>query len=309
MLVSIVILNWNRKKDTLDCLESLGKTIVDFKLETIVVDNASTDGSSTEIRKFLKKMSFKRNNFRSEILKNKDNLGFCEGNNLGIRHALNHGADYILLPNNDTLVDESTFGDLLRVALSRPKAGLLSPKIYFAPGYEFKKDIYKSSDMGRVIWYAGGNIDWDNVYGTNHGVDEVDKGQFERVRETDFATGACMLIKRELLEKVGTLDEKYFMYFEDSDLSHRARNAGYEVLYAPPARIWHKVSQSSKIGGDLNDYFIIRNRLLFGMRYAPVRTRLALYRESLRLFWKGRPWQKKGVLDFYLGKFGRGSWK
>ena len=137
----------------------------------------------------------------------------------------------------------------------------------------------------------------------------MDKGQFERVRETDFATGACMLIKRELLEKVGTLDEKYFMYFEDSDLSHRARNAGYEVLYAPPARIWHKVSQSSKVGGDLNDYFIIRNRLLFGMRYAPVRTRLALYRESLRLFWKGRPWQKKGVLDFYLGKFGRGSWK
>ena len=308
MRVSIIIVNWNRKKDTLECLQSMEKINTDFKLEIIVVDNASKDGSRIEVKKFLKKAFLSRKNFRFELIKNKENLGFCGGNNVGINHALNHGADFILLLNNDTFVDKNFLVNLLKAFKKYPKAGILSPKIYFALGYEFKKDLYKSGDLGKVFWYAGGDFDWDNIYGSNHGVDEVDTGQYEKTRETDFATGACMLLKRELLEEIGLLDEKYYMYFEDSDLCVRAKEEGWRVLYVPKSFIWHKVSQSSGIGGALNDYFIIRNRLLFGMRYASMRTRFALYRESLRLLRSGRKWQKKGVLDFYFRKFGKGSW-
>ena len=152
-------------------------------------------------------------------------------------------------------------------------------------------------------------MDWDNIYGSNHGVDEVDKGQFEKTRETDFATGACMLLRSEALKDIGLFDEKYFMYLEDADLSEKLKKKGWEVLYTSKTEIWHKVAQSSGIGSDLNDYFITRNRLLFGMRYAKCRTKLALVRESFKLLLTGRRWQKTGVRDFYLGRFRKGSWK
>jgi GT2 family glycosyltransferase len=309
MLISVVILNWNRKKDTLNCLESLQKAKCEFELEIIVVDNASSDGSVSEIKKFFRQRSKRGKIFRGEIIKNKENLGFCKGNNIGIDHALNHGADFVLLLNNDTFVEKDFLVNLIGTAFKHPKGGVFSPKIYFAPGYEFKKEIYKDKDVGKVIWYAGGDLDWKNVYGTNCGVDNVDHGQFDKVKQTDFATGACMLLRKEVLRDVGSLDKKYFMYFEDADLSIRAKRKGWGVIFVPDAKIWHKVSQSSGIGGPLNDYFITRNRLLFGIRYASLRTRFALYRESLRLLKSGRKWQKKGVVDFYFGKFEKGSWR
>lgn len=309
MLVSIVIVNWNREKDTIECLRSLEKINRDFNLEVIIVDNASTDGSKEKIRKFIKRSLLPNNSLRYEFIKNKQNLGFCGGNNIGIKHALNHGADFILLLNNDTFVEKSFLKNLVGFALKHSDGGVFSPKIYFAPGYEFKKELYRKRDLGKVIWYAGGDLDWKNVYGTNHGVDEVDHGQFEKIRKTDFATGACMLIRCKVLEKIGSLNEKYFMYFEDTDLSVRVKRKGWKVFFVPRAIIWHKVAQSSGIGGSLNDYFITRNRLLFAKKYASLRTRFALYRESLRLLKVGRKWQKKGVLDFYFGRFGKGSWE
>jgi GT2 family glycosyltransferase len=118
-----------------------------------------------------------------------------------------------------------------------------------------------------------------------------------------------MLLRSEALKDIGLFDEKYFMYLEDADLSQRLKKKGWEVLYAPKTEIWHKVAQSSGIGSDLNDYFITRNRLLFGMRYAKCRTKLALVKESFKLLLTGRGWQKIGVRDFYLGRFRKGSWK
>ena len=96
---------------------------------------------------------------------------------------------------------------------------------------------------------------------------------------------------------------------EDSDLSERIKKAGFKVMYSPRGRLWHKVSQGSGIGSELNDYFITRNRMLFGMTYAKLRTKFALFRESIKLLLIGRKWQKIGIRDYYLGKFGKGSWK
>lgn len=299
--VSVVILNWNGYKDTIVCLDSISKlTPGNFELKTLVVDNASTDNSLTEIREKFPKI---------KIIKNKQNLGFAEGNNVGIRHAMKEGADYVLILNNDTILDKNLLNEFVNAIEKHPKAGALTAKIYFAKGYEFHKSRYKDSDLGKVIWSAGGRIDWKNVYGTNFGVDEVDKGQFSNLKNTDFATGACSMFNIKALTEVGLFDQKYYLYLEDMDLSYRLKLHGWEILFVPKAILWHKVSQSSSIGSQLNDYFITRNRLIFGMKYAGKRAKAALVKESLKFMVKGRKWQKIGVVDYYMGKFGKGSWK
>ena len=307
--VSVIVLTWNGKEDTLECVKSLGElTIRNFQLSIIVVDNNSSDGTQKAVRKLFKKIS-NPPKLVCKLIENKANLGFAEGNNVGMEYALDSGADFVLVLNNDTKVDKNLITEFLKASKKYPRAGVLSPKIYFAQGYEFHGDRYKKSDSGKVIWYAGGKIDWENVYGINLGVDEIDKGQFKKEKEIDFATGTCMFLRAKALNEVGKFDEKYFMYLEDADLSIRMKKQGWEVIYVPKAIVRHKVAQSSRIGSDLNDYFIHKNRLLFGFRNASLRTRFALFRESIRFLLGGRKWQKIGIRDFYLARFGKGSWK
>lgn len=305
--ISVIITNWNRKEDTLATLQSLSECLLNnFSLEIVVVDNGSQDGSPDAVEKFSRSAS--KNGFSIRQIINKENLGFCKGNNMGIKDALKEGADYIVLLNNDTIVDKNIFRNFVLIANQNKNIGAISPKIYFALGFEFHKERYKKSELGRVIWAAGGDVDWKNVYGTNHGVDEVDNGQFDKEREIVFGTGACIFIPADVIKRVGMLDEKLFAYFEDADLCMRIKKAGWEVIYAPRPHLWHKVSQTSGIGSDLNDYFITRNRMLFGLKYAPWRAKFALIRESIRLLSSGRKWQKIGIRDFYLMRFGKGSW-
>jgi hypothetical protein len=306
--VSIIILNWNRADDTIECLESLSKIDTqNLTVEIIVVDNASRQNELKKLRNFIIENSLEIRNLRLEI--NPENLGFAEGNNIGIRRAMANGTDYVLVINNDTVVDKDFLINLIKVAEKNKKAGVLSPKIYFAKGFEFHKERYKNQDLGKVIWYSGGIIDWNNIYGSNRGVDEVDRGQFERIEETDFATGACMLLKKRAIADVGLFDNKYFMYLEDVDLSQRMIKKGWKVLYVPQSHIWHKVARSSGIGSNLNDYFITRNRLLFGIKYAKLKTKLLLLQEAFKFLIFGRQWQKIGSIDFFLCNFGKGSWK
>lgn len=300
--VAVIVVNWNRGKDTVECLKSLSRvSTFGFELTTVVVDNGSTDDSLELLSKIT--------NFTFRLISLKENTGFVGGNNIGIKAALEDGADYVLLLNNDTLVDRGLIKELVKFAQKDRDGGVFVPKIYFAPGFEFHKDRYPKSLQGRVIWYAGGLIDWNNVYGSNFGVDDVDRGQFDEVKETDFATGCALFTGRKVLEKIGYLNDKYFAYLEDVEFCLRAKKAGFKVIYVPTAYLWHKVAQSSGIGSGLNDYFLTRNRLDFGLKYAPLRTKIALIRESAKLLLTGRKWQKTGVRDFYLRKWGKGSWK
>ncbi|MBI3092971.1 MAG: glycosyltransferase family 2 protein [Candidatus Levybacteria bacterium] len=301
--IAIVLLNFNGEKDTIECLKSIKKLETDgFALLTIVVDNGSE-----------KKFRVQSSEFRVgelKIIHNDKNLGFSGGNNVGIRYAFKKNADYILILNNDTVVDKSLVLELLKLAQSDESIGIVVPKIYFAKGFEFHKDRYNESEQGRVIWYAGGIMDWKNVIGVHRGVDEVDRGQYEKVIETDFASGCCMFVKREVFERVGMFDEKYFLYYEDNDLSQRAKREGFKIIYSPKAVLWHKNAGSAGgSGSSLQDYYITRNRLLFGMRYVPIRSKLSLIKESFELLFFGRTWQKRGVLDFYLKRFGKGSFQ
>lgn len=300
--VFLVILNYKGEADTVDLLDSIKRLKkTDFELYTVIVDNSSDDPIK------IKPLDFKELNLH--LIFNKENLGFAGGNNVGIRYALKNEADYIIILNNDTLVDQLFVDEIVKAADSDESAGIVTPKIFFAKGYEFHKGRYKESELGKVIWYAGGSIDWKNVIGNHRGLDEVDKGQFDEDGETQMATGCCSLVKKEVLEEVGLYDDRYFLYFEDADFSERVKKAGYKIMYEPKAIIWHKNAQSTGAGSNLQTYFQTRNRLLFGLSYAPIRSRLALLRESLRLILVGRYWQRRGVIDFYLRNFGKGSFK
>ena len=269
----------------------------------VVVDNDSTDDS-------LEKLShYSLPNMKYKFIETGENLGYAGGNNFGLKFSFKEGFDYTILLNNDVILLKDLLIKLVSIAGKDPKIGLLAPKMYFAKGYEFHKDRYKESELGEVFWYAGGFIDWKNVYSDHRGVDEVDRGQYDRQEVVDAANGACLLIRNEVIKDIGYLRDKYFMYWEDADYCLRAKKAGWKVVYTPETCLWHKVSASSGIGSNLNDYFLTRNRLDFGLRYAPLKTKILLVKESFKFLVKGRPWQKIGVRDYYLGRWGRGSWR
>ena len=294
--VFVIILNWNGASDTCACLASLEKSKVKSqKSKVIVVDNGSIDDSVATIRK----------NFPNvEVIETGKNLGFAGGNNIGIRRALEDGADFVWLLNNDTFVDTNALVSLVD-AFKGDNVGVAGSKIYFAPGREYHHERYKEKDRGHVLWYAGGIIDWNNMYASHRGVDEVDKGQYGDVEETPFVTGCSMMVKKEVFEKIGLLDEKFFAYLEDLDFCLRARRAGYKFLYVPQSVIWHKNAGSSGVGSDTHQYYMTRNRLLVGFRYAPMRTKLALAREALRFGLIGQSINRKAVVDALIGRWGK----
>jgi hypothetical protein len=213
--VSIIILNWNGKDDTLECLGSL-RGLEYGNYEVIVVDNGSTDGSQEAISRGYPNV---------KLIKNKENMGFCVGNNTGIRSA---ESDYYLLLNNDTVVDPKFVKQLVLVGESDRKIGILGPKMFFY-------------DRRNVFWFAGGFM--KRCHGTVHrGFNELDAGQYDNVEDMDFISGCALMVKKEVIDKIGLLDEEFFAYYEDVDWCLRARKAGYRVVYVPKSVIWHKCS-------------------------------------------------------------------
>lgn len=221
--VSIIILNWNGLEDTIECLESLRK-ITYPNYEIIIVDNAST-GKDVVVLK-------ERYGDYIHIIANDKNYGFAEGNNIGIRYALAKQSDYVFMLNNDTIVDADFLAELVRVAEEDDKAGILGGKIYY-----YASPNRFQSVGGRIYWWLGYIEDIS-------GQDDV--GQFERVAERDYVYATAMLIKRQVIEKVGLLDSSLFFGMEDYDYCARAPKAGFKVLYVPGAKVWHKQGASRK---------------------------------------------------------------
>lgn len=299
--VYISILNFNGAEDTKKCLTSLNNMHKNGLDVTVVVLN---NGSKEKLT--LDLTSYK--NLSVTLIRNEENKGFSGGHNDVITYALKQKADYLLLLNNDTVVDPSFLLELVNQAEKSEKGGAFVPKIYFTKGEEYHHDRYKDAERGKVIWYAGGMIDWNNIIGKHVGVDEVDQGQFDKVLETEFATGCCLLLRSDVVKKVGMFDPRYFLYYEDADLSMRIKKKDYTLIFVPSAMIWHGNAKSAGGSGSiLQDYFTTRNRLLFGFTYASLRTKFALLREAIRFLRNGREWQKKGVRDFFSRRFGKGS--
>jgi hypothetical protein len=259
--IAMIVLNWNRREDTIECLQSL--TGLDYlNCEFVVVDNGSTDGSVEAIQSAFPSI---------QLLINTENLGFAGGNNVGIRHALGGEADYIFLLNNDTVVDPALLDELVTTAEADPRIGLVGPKIYY----------YDQPDK---LWYAGAREQWLRRIPATVGLDELDQGQYDQVRETAFIYGTAMLIHRRVLEDIGLFDERFFAYHEDADFCMRARQAGYRCVYNPRGVIWHKVSAATRDIPHVQDYLRAKGRILFFVKHLNgLRLPLVLLYELYRL--------------------------
>ena len=274
--IALIVLNWNRPKLTLDTVNSLLKIKhKNFSYHIFLVDNGSTDNS---ISVFKKNYSSQK---KISILATEANLGFVDGNNFGIKKALSQHFNYLIICNNDILVKTDFVEKLLATAKKYPKA-IIGPKIYFAKGYEFHQDRYTPDQLGKVIWSAGGRMDWPNILGSNIGVDQVDQAQFDKLSiDNDFISGCCLFVPASLFKTIGLFNSHYFMYLEDVDFCQRALKAGFQLIYQPQSVIWHLNAGSSGSGSGLHDYFFTRNRLYFARRYASLRARFALNRQAL----------------------------
>lgn len=294
---ALVIVHYKGEGDTRACLQSFYGFTKDEVLPFIV-----TNSPSKQFYKLLKKEFPKVN-----IIQSTTNLGVAKGNNVGIKEALKSGCENFILLNNDTIVSPDLFKQLSECVQDDKHIGIVSPKIYFEKGFEYQKNRYTENQLGTVLWYAGGLIDWENIYAHHRGVDEVDHGQYERAIDTDFATGCCMLITRDVIEEIGFLDERYFLYFEDVDYCMRARQNGFRVIYYPKTCLWHKnASSSGSPGSLLHRYYQTRNRLYFGFHYSSLRTKKSLVYESLGQLIKGGI-ERKAIIDYYFGRMGKGT--
>jgi hypothetical protein len=190
--------------------------------------------------------------------------------------------------------------------VTNPKIGIAGPKIYFGKGYEFHGREYSSDQKGSIIWYGGGTVDWPNLTAFHRCVDEVDRGQLKYMQNVDFVTGCCMMIRREVVETIGKLDDAYFLYFEDVDYSLRAVEAGFELGLCGDAEVWHNNAGSSGgSGSELHVYYQTRNRLVLAFRYGSWRIRATALRWAAQQLASGTSIEKRAILDLATGQLGK----
>ncbi|MFS8159665.1 MAG: glycosyltransferase family 2 protein [Candidatus Roizmanbacteria bacterium] len=210
-----------------------------------------------------------------------ENKGYSWNVNVGIKAGIKAGFNLFAEINSDTEVNDD-FVDRVMTSLKYNPTSIIGAKIYYFEGYEYHKDRYSSAQLGSVLWYAGGSIDWNHILTPHRGVDEVDEGQYDHSEKTGFITGCFMAFTKETYEKVGPWDENYFLYYEDAEWSQRALKKGVTLLYDPTIVIYHKNGMSTEgSGSKVQVNYQERNRLRFGLTYAPLRTKIHLVKNYL----------------------------
>lgn len=236
--ISIVLLNCNRNDDTLDCIRSLKETSEQF--EIILVDNGSQPNPE---------QLYQQQHSDIVFLRNEENLGTPIGNNVGIKYAMEHGAEYVMMLNNDTTVDKNFLSPLVATMESDKSIGVAGGKIYYY------------SDPKR-IWFAGGKFNRLTARVEHVGILKYDQDLTSVHTDNDFVSGCFAMFRSSALREVGLLDEQFFAYMEDVDLNVRIKNAGHKLAYIPEAYIYHKVSTTIKVDSPFYLYFNMRNRLI-----------------------------------------------
>ena len=237
-LVYIIILNWDGRDLTLDCLKSLSKINYD-NYKILVVDNGSSDDSVSTIQKKYPNV---------KILQLEKNIGYAAGNNEGFEHVKNQNPELVIILNNDTTVDPNFIEPLIKPLTENSVIGQTVPKIYYSSGQN-------------KIWYAGGKVNkWLGLI-YHKGIRQIDAEQFNIEEMTDYATGCCFCMRTKDFNILGGFDTSFPMYGEDVDLSLRVKTMDKRILFIPKSKIWHKVSAS--IGGELSILKI--KRKFFGL--------------------------------------------
>lgn len=292
----IVIIHYSNLENVRQCLRSIQAGQQANQFCPIIVANGAKTSAQPLKEEFSDWIT---------ILESEKNLGYTGGNNLGLEWAKqNLRSQAVLLLNDDTTVAPDTLVTLRDQLLSDEKLGALCPLIYFSAGHEFHPG-YTKEELGRVIWYGGGVIDWTEVIGFHQHVDEVDHGQV-RPHDTAFATGCCVALRWEALNQVGLFDNKAFLYWEDVDLSRRLIQSGWKVQITPASQMWHQnAGSTSGSGSKLHVYYQTRNRFWFGWKYAPTRTKAFLARHAARLLRQGSAEEKRAILDWLKGNYGQ----
>jgi GT2 family glycosyltransferase len=293
----LIVLSWNGREDTLACLASLA-ALRGEDTEVVVVDNGSSDGSVEAVRTAHPEV---------HVVENGRNLGFAGGNNAGLRHAVEHGAQWAVLLNNDATLAPDAVDRLRAAAGDHPAAGMLAGKVFF-------------DEPPDRIWFAGQRF-WPvfGYSGRPRGYGRRDGPRYRRAYRTDRAAGAFMAVSRRVLDAVGLLDEDLFAYVEDVDWCCRARAAGFEIWFVPDALAWHRVSAST--GGERASthalYYGVRNTIAVSERHLPLPRPLRALRrwlilavflfQALALSERRRPFVaavRDGYRDALDGRFG-----
>lgn len=240
LVTCIVIVNWNGKALLDKCLRSLFQNIPNGTIKVVVVDNASTDSSVDMVQKRYPQV---------ELIENTINEGFSKASNRGIRYALQKGAKYVMLLNNDIEITENKWlAKFTGIIESDPKIGVVGCKLLFPDG---------------TIQHAGGLVQLSGPY--NRGENQKDLGQYDRIEPVDYVTGAALIIKSEVIQKIGLLDEGFSpLYYEDTDWCVRAKLYGYNVVYTPKPKLIHDCGASSnKLGGERKNFYAKRSFIRF----------------------------------------------
>ena len=286
--VSVVLINWNQREHASACLASL--QALDYpNCQVILVDNGSTDDSAALIEAQFPSVL---------VIRNGANLGFAEGNNVGIRKAIECEAAYVFLLNSDSVVASDALGILVQEAERAERVGMVGPTIYLhqEPGH---------------VWKVGGTVDK-----LGRAVDlarsEPSAVTGGAPRGVDFVTGCAMLVKRDLIERAGLIDARFFAYYEELDWCMRAKRAGFAVLYVPRAKVWHKIDPQARGESPRVAYLMSRNRLLFlreqGFPAFVIVLHLAqMIAKELAQQRRVRKAVLQGIHDYFRGKFGEPS--
>ena len=292
-LIITVILNTNRRDDTLACIDSLRAN--DYAQQHIIVlDNSSSDGSSEAIAAQFPEV---------EIIHLQENRGYAGNNNVGIAAAVEQGADWVFVLNEDTILAPDCLSQMTAAAQLDQRVGIVGPMVYH-------------HDEPDVIQSAGGRLD---RYWVSHHIaeNERDRRQFQTPRAVDWISGCAILVHRDVIDQVGALDERFFYYWEETEWCLRAARAGWSILHVPAARLWHKGVQRDYRPNPSVTYYNTRNRFLFLAKHrAPLPVRLAAWGDTLRTLasWTVKPrWQHmrdhrnamwQGTLDFLRRRWG-----
>lgn len=293
LLIS-VILNTNRRKDTLECLDSLRRNTYPNH-RVIVLDNRSTDGSIMAIRNAYPDV---------QIVELEKNLGYAGNNNVGITIAMNQGADWVFVLNEDIILDSKCLERLVEVGDSDSQIGILGPLVYH-------------HDEPDVIQSAGGLLGryWESIH---LGKNEVDRGQFSLPHPVEWISGCAILVRRAAIEQAGMLDGDFFIYWEETEWCIRLAQAGWKIIHVPHARIWHKGVQRNYEPKPSFTYYGTRNHLrTLSKHRAPFGAKLFTWLQLLRtlISWSIKPkWRQKhehrnamllGILHFLLHRSGQ----